>query len=158
MTLSSESICDPSPIFQDGKLKPGVYKIQNLYTDTYLDVHLHSMELCCRPAKDLENKRGFVRMSPPRRFVHLTTVKWKIGRLGDGYSVWRVSLSMQLAHHSPLYIEQCETQVDPGNHYQFCSPLKGLGDGDPVSVTPYPVGWRIERANDEIYRRFEYVR
>jgi hypothetical protein len=55
----------PSSIFQDGILKPGVYKIQNLYAETYLDVHLHSMELCCRPAKDLESGRGLVRLCPP---------------------------------------------------------------------------------------------
>ena len=61
-------------IFQDGKLKPGIYKIQNLYTENYLDIHLHSMELCCRPAKDLGNGRGLVRaLCPPHRFTHLTT-------------------------------------------------------------------------------------
>jgi len=119
MTLSST--CGSSSIFQGDELKPGVYKIQNLSTENYLDVHLRSMQLCCRPAKDLEGKRGL----------------WKIRRLGDGYAVWR---------------------VDPGNPYQFCSPMKGLADGDPVCVTPYPVGWRIQRADDSIYRGFGFVR
>jgi len=58
MTLTSTS--DPSSIFNDGKLKPGIYKIQNLYFETYLDIHRHSKELCCRPVKDLEDGRGLV--------------------------------------------------------------------------------------------------
>ena len=48
-------------VFEGGKLKPGVYKIQNIYTEAYLDIHLHSMEMCCRPANDLGAGRGLVR-------------------------------------------------------------------------------------------------
>jgi len=54
----------PSPgytIFEDGKLKPGLYKIQNLLSKTYLDIHEHSMEVCCRPASALEKNDGVVR-------------------------------------------------------------------------------------------------
>jgi len=58
MTLNSTS--DSSSIFKDGKLKPGIYKIQNVRFEEYLDIHRHSMELCCRPAKDLEDGRGLV--------------------------------------------------------------------------------------------------
>ena len=54
---------DPAPIFQDGRLRPGVYKIQNLKSETYLDVIQHSKELCCRPARDLEDGKGLVRLS-----------------------------------------------------------------------------------------------
>ena len=43
------------------EVQPGVYKIQNIYTESYLDIHLHSMELCCRPANDLGVGRGLVR-------------------------------------------------------------------------------------------------
>ena len=50
----------PPAIFEGEKLKPGVYKIQNLYAETFLDIHLHSMEVCCRPAKDLEDGKGLV--------------------------------------------------------------------------------------------------
>ena len=53
-----------APIFENGILKSGVYKIQNIYTETYLDIHLHSMEVCCRPANDLGVGRGLVRQSP----------------------------------------------------------------------------------------------
>ena len=95
MPLSS-TFGSPS-IFQNGKLKPGVYKFQNLLTETYLDIHLHSTELCCRPAKDLAAGRGLVRLRSPPQFTHLTATKWKIRGFGDGYAIWRVSLSMQLA-------------------------------------------------------------
>ena len=54
-----------STIFEDGKLKPGLYKIQNLQSKTYLDIHEHSMEVCCRPASALEENDGIVRT--PRR-------------------------------------------------------------------------------------------
>ena len=53
---------DGSPsILRDGRLKPGIYKIQNLYTRTYLDIHEHSREVCCRPAAALEEGAGLVR-------------------------------------------------------------------------------------------------
>lgn len=57
MTLHSTKT---SPIFENGSLKSGIYKIQNLFSDTYLDIHHHSMQLCCRPARDLEEGRGLV--------------------------------------------------------------------------------------------------
>lgn len=50
----------PSSIFEGGKLKPGIYKIQNINTETYLDVKGDTRELCCRPAEDLKKGRGFV--------------------------------------------------------------------------------------------------
>ena len=59
MTLTSTS--DSLSIFKDGKLKPGVYKIQNIASETYLDVEIRSRSLCCRPAKDLDEGRGLVR-------------------------------------------------------------------------------------------------
>ena len=52
-------------IFERGKVKPGIYKIQNLQTEGYLDIHLHSMEMCCRPANDLGVGRGLVRGYSP---------------------------------------------------------------------------------------------
>jgi hypothetical protein len=81
-----------SSIFEDGTLKPGIYKIQNLYSQTYLDIHEHSKEVCCRPAKDLERRKGLVR-------PHLFSVdrasdnqKWEIKSFGTGYVVQRVSV------------------------------------------------------------------
>ncbi|KAF9649748.1 hypothetical protein BDM02DRAFT_1745439 [Thelephora ganbajun] len=59
MTLHSTS--NPSSIFEDGKLKPGIYKIQNIQTETYLDIEVHTRRVCCRPVKDIGEGRGLVR-------------------------------------------------------------------------------------------------
>ena len=67
------------------------------------------MELCCRPAKDLDGKRGFVRLCLPLQFAYLITWKWKIVPLGDGYAVSRVSLSIQLTPCPSSGIERCGT-------------------------------------------------
>ena len=48
-------------IFKDGKLKPGIYKFQNLYNDAYLDIHENSREMYCRPPEELKEGRGLVR-------------------------------------------------------------------------------------------------
>ena len=58
MTYNS-SKTDPS-IFQGGKLKPGVYKIQNIVSKSYVDIKDHVRELCGRPSTALENGRGQV--------------------------------------------------------------------------------------------------
>ena len=58
--MTPNSTTESSRIFEGGKLKPGIYKIQNLYAETYLDVHQHSKEVGCRPARDLEDGRGLV--------------------------------------------------------------------------------------------------
>ena len=34
----------------------------------------------------------------------------------------------------------------------------GLENGSPLSVSGYPVAWRVEVVNDDIHRGFEYVR
>ena len=62
MTLTSEKSSDS--MFEDGKLKPGVYKIQNIVGQTYLDIRDHTQELCCRPAAALDGK-GLVCLLPP---------------------------------------------------------------------------------------------
>ncbi|KAF9648155.1 hypothetical protein BDM02DRAFT_2340785 [Thelephora ganbajun] len=72
MTFTSTD--SSSSILENGKLKPGVYKIQNLYAQTYLDIHEHSRELCCHSAQDLGEGRGL----------------WEIKPLGGGYTVQRV--------------------------------------------------------------------
>ena len=58
MTLSPTS--DSVSIFKDGKLKQGIYKIQNLYSQTYMDIHEHTRDVCCRPATALGEGRGLV--------------------------------------------------------------------------------------------------
>ena len=59
MTLNSTN--EPPSILQDGKLKPGIYKIWNVYTETYADIEVHSRSVCCRPAQDLKEGNGLVR-------------------------------------------------------------------------------------------------
>ena len=67
MTFNSTD--NPSPIFENGKLKPGIYKIQNIYAETYLDIEVHSRELRCRSANDLREGMGLVRPYPSLRLV-----------------------------------------------------------------------------------------
>jgi len=51
---------DSSSIFNGGQLKPGIYKIQNIKTETYLDSEVDTKEVCCRPAKDIGEGKGLV--------------------------------------------------------------------------------------------------
>ena len=61
-TMTLDSTSDSPSIFEGGRVKPGVYKIQNLYHQGYLDIAEHSRELRCFPARDLENGKGLVRL------------------------------------------------------------------------------------------------
>lgn len=54
---------DAASISADGKVKPGIYRIQNIAGHTYLDIREESKELCCRPITVLEGK-GLVRPRP----------------------------------------------------------------------------------------------
>jgi len=65
------------PIFESGKLKPGIYRIQNIVGQTYVDIREHSKELCCRPATLLEGK-GL----------------WEILPSGPGYTIRRLEHEM----------------------------------------------------------------
>ena len=62
--MSKNSTSSFSSSFERGRLKPGVYKIQNVYAETFVDIHEHSKELCCRPYRDLEPEKGLVRPHP----------------------------------------------------------------------------------------------
>jgi hypothetical protein len=48
---------------ENGKSKPGVYKVQNLNSETHLDVLRHSKEVCRRPTKGFEDGGGGARTS-----------------------------------------------------------------------------------------------
>ncbi|KAF9780972.1 hypothetical protein BJ322DRAFT_289453 [Thelephora terrestris] len=117
--MTSNSTSDSFSIFQGGNLKPGIYKIQNLHTQTFLDIQDSSRSVCCRPATHIGEGRGLP--------------------LGAGYSVQR---------------------VEPGKPAQFCVHSGVVrADGHPsLGVIPYPMAWRLEVAEDEQYRGFEYVR
>ena len=58
--MTPTSTSDSLSIFRDGKLKPGIYKIQNIYSEAYVDIEVHSREMRCRPANDLGEGRGLV--------------------------------------------------------------------------------------------------
>lgn len=49
-------------IFQGGKLKPGIYKIRNLVSQTYVDIKDDVRELCGRPSTVLESEGSEVRL------------------------------------------------------------------------------------------------
>jgi hypothetical protein len=59
--MAAATANDASSIFEGKKLKPGIYEIQNLYAQTYVDVDEHSRKVCCRPATALGKGRGRVR-------------------------------------------------------------------------------------------------
>ena len=91
-----------SPIFENGKLKPGIYKIQNLYTETYLDIHQHSKEVCCRPARDLEDGRGLVSTHLTFGIRTAEVRKWEIKPFGPGYTVQMVGFPVLIARYHTL--------------------------------------------------------
>jgi len=71
--MAPNSTNDPSSIFEEGNLKPGIYKIQNVFTETFADIEMHSRQVCCRPAKDLAEGRGLVCWYPsPAVSTYLT--------------------------------------------------------------------------------------
>ena len=91
--MTFHSTNDSSSILENGKLKPGIYKIQNIQTETYLDIEVHTREVCCRPANCLGEGRGLVRQYSSLRFVS-DDLKWEIKNLGAGYSVQVVGTLM----------------------------------------------------------------
>ena len=91
MTLRSTS--DSSSILENGKLKPGIYKIQNIQSEAYLDIEVPTREVCCRPAQNLGEGRGFVRRHPSSLLVS-DDQKWEIKNLGAGYTVQMVGVLM----------------------------------------------------------------
>jgi len=60
LTMTSNYTGDSHSIFKY-ELKPGIYKIQNLFSQTYMDIHEHTREVCCRPATALAEGNGLVR-------------------------------------------------------------------------------------------------
>ena len=51
---------NPVSILEDGKLKPGKYKVQNLTGQTFLEILEDSKELCCRPVTVLSDQDALV--------------------------------------------------------------------------------------------------
>ena len=44
---------------EDGKLKPRIYRVQNVQTETYVDIEIHLRKVCCRRTKTLGEGGGF---------------------------------------------------------------------------------------------------
>jgi len=61
MTLAPTN--ESGSVFKDGKLQPGIYKIQSIVSQTYVDIQENTRELCGRPATLLEGK-GLVGSRP----------------------------------------------------------------------------------------------
>jgi len=94
---------DPMSIFVAGKLKPGRYKVQNLASQTYLEVLEPSKELCCRPASVLSPKDALVILehNPVRRtvlmFLTLRFLQWDFQPSGSGYKIKKVRTSSYIS-------------------------------------------------------------
>lgn len=65
LTMGLAKTGDSLSIFEDGRLNPEMYKIQNLQSGTYLDIHERSREVCCHSVKNLEQGKGLVRLYLP---------------------------------------------------------------------------------------------
>ena len=100
-------------IFKDGKLKPGIYKIQNLSSRTYLDVDESLRDVCCRPAAALEEGMGLVCPFYWPVACAPDDSKWKINPLGAGYSIQRVSVPIPPARLSK-FVTACLMARNPG--------------------------------------------
>lgn len=115
MTLNSTNTTNSPPNFRDGRLQPGIYKLQNIYTETYLDIEVHSREVVCRPIKDLGEGRGLVRGSLTSAVHESDNYKWEIKPFGVGYTVQRVSFSTSFVTRMLNDVECSLTQEDPSN-------------------------------------------
>ena len=69
MTLTSTS--GYASTFEDRKLKPGAHKIQNIVSQTYVDIRENTRELCHLPAVVLEGN-GLVGSRP--RLAHIVEI------------------------------------------------------------------------------------
>lgn len=94
---------DPMSIFVDGKLKPGTYKVQNLASDTYLEVLEPSKELCCRPATVLAPNDALViqnTLLTLGRTKLLILSQWEFQTSGSGYKIKKVRVNACIFHET----------------------------------------------------------
>jgi hypothetical protein len=118
-TTFPRSTSESSSIFENGRLKQGGYKIQNLYSETYLDIHKYSQEMRCRPVRDLEGGKGLVRLCYQSFPIYISNgSKWEIKHFGVGYTVRRVSMSIKFG---PLFV-----MVSPIDQRRFRLNLENL--------------------------------
>jgi hypothetical protein len=82
-------------ILQDGKIRPGTYKIKNIVSQTYVDIKDHVRELCGRPASALESSRGQVSLQYMLCWVPKIVPnhqQWEILPSGPGYTIRKVGV------------------------------------------------------------------
>ena len=84
-------------VLQDGKIKPGIYKIQNIVSKTYVDIKDDLRELCGRPSSALERSRGHVSL-----YIWAPGIpnnqQWEILPLGPGYTIRKVRITRGLSY------------------------------------------------------------
>ena len=85
-------------IYQYGKIKPGVYKIKNVVSGTFVDIKDDARELCGRPSSSLEASRGQVSLHVRLGTDVPNRKKWEILPLGAGYTIRKVSINLSLGH------------------------------------------------------------
>ena len=76
--MTQYSTGDFTSILQDGKLKPGIYKIQYLGSNSYVDTDLHSKQVCTRPT--LSEGRGLVCLYLSSAAHESDIYKWNINQ------------------------------------------------------------------------------
>ena len=92
--MSTSPADDPMSIFVDGNLIPGKYKIQNLRSQTYLEIQEHSRELCCRPDTVLTPNDAVVILTYYRPSNRVPDVsQWEFQASGSGYSIKKVRMT-----------------------------------------------------------------
>ena len=105
-------------MLEDGKLKPGIYKIQNVVGQTYAGLREYTRELCCRPATALEGN-GLVDSCP--RPIHTVVIVM----IFSGKSTLRVldiphTWYSRGLHCNLTAVLNSIIQHEPGKPEQFC--------------------------------------
>ena len=96
--MTSNSASESDSVFRNGKIRPGIYKIQNVVGKTYVDIREHTKELCGRPAAALEGK-GLVRSCPHLSHTVVTSItsSGRFSLLGPDIPYVGCSVDMHLA-------------------------------------------------------------
>jgi len=151
---------DPMSIFEYGKLKPGKYKVQNLTSQTYLEVQNDSRRLCCRPDRVLSPWGGLwefkstdsgytikkVESGKPDQYCN--AVEWGLFGFGNPVSAtaypaaWRVELVNDLKFQGFGYV-----RIFWGSSNKALDLTWWGSSNDGTSVTLWenidPAPWRI---------------
>ena len=138
-------------LLRDGKLKPGVYKIQNVASQNFVDVQDNQKDLCCRPINALGDM-GQVTWCPTYPTpCQLTTFSGNLSHQVQDTPY----AGCGTQSHLGLGTLTTQSQLESGKPDQFCTVLNGKPDKGgrvPVSVSTFPATWRVELVLDHTYR------